>query len=115
MASKRKALTLSERVDVIKEGEKEQLSKELAAKFGVGCTHIQCFLKRKAEVMAEYESAASLFKRNARPTGNEPINEHCLTWFLEETNRKINVSGPVIQEKALQFARELRHLYFHCI
>ena len=108
MASKRKALTLSERVDVIKEGEKGQSSRELAAKFGVGRTQIQCILKRKAKVMAEYESAASPSKRrNARPTGNKPINKLCLKWFLEATNRKINVSGPMIQEKALQFAREL--------
>ena len=108
MASKRKTVTLSERVDVIKEGEKGQSSRELSAKFGVGRTQIQCILKRKAEVMAEYESAASPSKRrNARPTGNEPINELCLKCFLEATNRKINVSGPMIQEKALQFAREL--------
>ena len=100
MASKRKALTLSERVDVIKEGEKGQSSRELAAKFGVGRTQIQCILKRKAEVMAEYESAASPSKRrNARPTGNEPIND--------------TISNPTVsREEALTNLSILR-TYFH--
>ena len=66
------ALTLSERVDVIKDGEKGHSSRELAAKFGVGRTQIRCILKRKAEVMAEYESG---------PTGNEPINLLLLSFF----------------------------------
>ena len=100
MASKRKALTLIERIDIIKELEKGQSPRELAAKFGIGRTQIQCILKRKAKVMAECESVASLsMSRNARPTGNEPINEFCLKWFLEVRTKRSTLAGLLFRKK----------------
>ena len=42
-----------------------------------------------------------------RATGNEDINQICWDWFQEATGRRINISGPLIQEKALKFAKDL--------
>ena len=105
----RKALTLAERMDVIKMGEEGKSSRYLAVKFGVGRTQILNIMKRKEEITADFEAAASPLsrKRKPRPTGNEPINELCLKWFIESTHQKNKLNGPLIQEKALQFAKEL--------
>jgi hypothetical protein len=31
----------------------------------------------------------------------------CWDWFQEATSRRINISGPLIQEQALKFAKDL--------
>jgi kinesin family protein 6/9 len=46
-------------------------------------------------------------KRQRRATGNEDINQLCWDWFQEATGRRINISGPLIQEQALKFAKDL--------
>jgi kinesin family protein 6/9 len=46
-------------------------------------------------------------KRQRRATGNEDINQLCWDWFQEATGRRINIIGPLIQEQALKFAKDL--------
>ena len=110
MASKRKALTLSERVDDIKEGEKGQSSRELAAKFGVGRTQIQCILKRKAEVMAEYESAG--WTKNALEILQQLDEPQDINDEDEEEVDDTTSNPTVSREEALTNLSILR-TYFH--
>jgi hypothetical protein len=59
-------------------------------------------------VLSDFEMSAPLTKRrNVRATGNTEINDLTLKWFLNATGRKIDVNGPMIKEKALQFSIEL--------
>lgn len=39
--------------------------------------------------------------------GNEDINDLVYTWYCDASSRNIEVTGPLIQEKTLQFANEL--------
>jgi IS30 family transposase len=56
MASpKRKALTLQERVEVIKMNESGKSARAIAEHFKVGKTQIQSTIKRKAEVLSDFE------------------------------------------------------------
>jgi hypothetical protein len=48
-----------------------------------------------------YEKRCYSRKRQRRATGNEDINQLCWDWFQEATSRRINISGPLIQEQAL--------------
>jgi hypothetical protein len=43
-------------------------------------------------------------KRCGHVTGNEEINELCLEWFKDAVNRRINVTRPLLKEKALVYA-----------
>lgn len=106
---KRSALTLEQRVEVIRKSEKEHLSnRKIAEQLGVGRTQIDNVLKRKAEVLTDFENNMPIErKRQRRPTGNEEINILVWQWFQDATSRRINVSGPLIQEKALKFASDL--------
>ncbi|GFR71372.1 polyglutamine-binding protein 1, partial [Elysia marginata] len=82
--------------------------RQIADHFGVGKTQVRKTLKRKAETQVEFEAGAPLSKRlNSKPTGNEQINELVYKWFVDATRRRINVTGPMMQEKALQFATDL--------
>ena len=96
----RKTLTLEERVKVINLSSSGKSCKKIAEELRVGKTQIQFIVKRKAEVLEEYESNASLNrKRKMRKTGNEEINELLLKWFTDCTARHINVTGPLMKKR----------------
>ena len=107
MATKRKVLTLDQRVEAIKLLDSGKPAYKVAEDFGVGKTQIQNLRKRKAEVLADYEqNVPGNTKRRRHLTGNENINSLCLEWFKDAVNRRINVTGPLLKEKALKFASD---------
>ena len=58
--------------------------------------------------MDEFEGNANAeSKRPQRSTAYDEINELCLGWFNEATGLCVNVSGPLLKEKALKFASDL--------
>ncbi|KAH3719702.1 hypothetical protein DPMN_062569 [Dreissena polymorpha] len=58
--------------------------------------------------MEEYESNGNVsLKRPKYDTEFSRLNDLVFKWFTEATARLINVSGPMIQEKAKKFAGEL--------
>ncbi len=106
-ARARTALNLEQKVQVIKISEGGSSARSIAEKLGK--TQIQSILKRKADVLSDYDSnVASETKRKMRKTGNEEIKHLCWEWFCDATARRINVSGPLLKEKALQFANDLK-------
>ena len=108
MSAKRKCLTLEERVKVIKLLESGKSSRIVADEVGVGRTQIQNVFKRKREILDEYENNCNRDKkRPRRATDYDEINDLCYKWFLDASSRHINVSGPLLKEKALKFASEL--------
>ena len=75
-------------------------SQIIATVFIVGCTPIQNVAKRKQEILKEYETGDPCYKRIKRNVSHEKIDALCYKWFLDATSRQINVSGPLIKEKA---------------
>ena len=45
-------------------------------------------------------------------TGNEDINQLCLERFKDASKRKINVTGPMLKERALVFASDIGNTQF---
>ena len=85
----------------------------LAEQFGVGRTRIQQTLKRKAELLSDYESNANLdSKRQRRASGYEDINELTWRWFQDASACKALLLVPIIQEKFKMFAENLKNLVF---
>ena len=67
MASqKRIALSLEERVQVIKSLERGESSRSIAERLGVGRTQIQTKIKRNADVLSEFETDNCCAKTNYR-------------------------------------------------
>jgi hypothetical protein len=76
----------------------------VAEEMGVGRTQIMNILKRKSEILDDFKNnMPGSRKRQRRATGNKDINQLCWDWFQEATGRRINISGPLIQELALKF------------
>lgn len=111
----RNQLSLEVKMDVIKMHDQQHLScraiVETLGRRGIRCgkTQIQCIIKKKREWIQEFEGNVPLDrKRKARKTGNEEINALLYEWFKDCTARMLPVSGPLLQEKARQIARELQ-------
>ena len=111
---KRKALTLSEKVAVIKEKEKSGIgSRVLAEKYGVAKTQIQSIIKDQMQILADFENNNTLeHKRKLRKTGNEKINMLTWEWFKGMSMRKVPISWHLLQERALLFAKDLENEEF---
>ena len=108
--SKRKALTLDERHKALTLMENGKSIRAVAQDMGVGKTQIADLLKRKREILSDIENnAPGERKRKRLKSGYEDINELTLKWFQEAVTRKINVTGPMLKERALQFAVELKN------
>ncbi|XP_069129151.1 tigger transposable element-derived protein 4-like [Argopecten irradians] len=107
MASKRTELNLQQRVEVVKRLNSGETATKIAKDFHVGRTQIQNIKKRKAEILQDYEIHGPSPKRKRHVTGNEDINNLCLTWFKDAMARRIVISGPLIQARALKYAQEL--------
>lgn len=52
--------------------------------------------------------------KRAKRTGHEDINQALLVWFKHHRSNKIPISGPILQEKANDFARQLNKENFNC-
>ena len=98
---------MDERIKVI-ELCKTKSGRKVAEELGVRKTHIQSILKCKIELINDFEQNLDGDRKlQRRITGNEDINAYCLKWFNDCMGQKINVSGPLLKEKALKFAKDL--------
>ena len=99
----KKTLALKEKVDVIKQRDKSGCgSRSLAEKFIVGKTEILSILKNRDKILRECETnEPSSKQRCARKTSNEEIKKLIREWFKDTSRRKLPISGPMLQKKAL--------------
>ncbi|KAH3832762.1 hypothetical protein DPMN_106057 [Dreissena polymorpha] len=85
MASKREFLTLQERVKVISLLDKGHSCRRVASDRGVGKTQIQSILKRKHEIMDEFEENVNCeSKRLKRESEFASVNDLVHKWFVDD-------------------------------
>ncbi|KAK3104668.1 hypothetical protein FSP39_007460 [Pinctada imbricata] len=105
---KRVLLTLGQKVEAIKLLDSGKAAYKIAEDLGVGKTQIQNLRKRKREILDDFENnLPSSTKRRRHITGNEEVNKLVLEFFKDAVSRRIIVNGPILKEKALQFAEDL--------
>ena len=110
----KKTLTLKEKVDVIEYEDKSGCgSRSLEENFFVGKTQILTILKNGDKILCEFETNETSSKqRSARKTDNKEINKLIWEWFKDMSRRNLSISGSMLQEKALQFAKDLGNTEF---
>ena len=110
MGPKRTVLSLKDRAEIIKLAEAKKLScVKLQEKYGVGKTQIRSILKNKEEILMQYESsnACDGRKRVSQSTKYDSVNRLVWEWFKDASSRQVSLSGPLIKEKAMEFAKSL--------
>ena len=107
---KPRELSIKEKVMIIQQKENEGKSqRELAKIFGVSKTQIQNTLKRKADVLAAYDDNLPNDRKRVRIFQfEEDINSLTFRWFQRVLSLNLPINGPLIQEKALSFAKSLK-------
>lgn len=101
---KGEVLSLKLRVEVIRESSSGLSQRALALKFNCSKTQIQNILKDKDRLLREWNEGGSQFAKRKRRQRNENVNNFVWEWFKEARARGLPLSGPILQEKAREFA-----------
>ncbi|XP_065837915.1 tigger transposable element-derived protein 4-like [Oscarella lobularis] len=103
----RKSLSIEDKLKIIKESASNS-QRQLAISFGVGKSQVQRVLKRKAEIIEEFERNGNLKRKRLCVTGEfDDVDQLTWTWFELARSKNTPVSGPMIQEQARKFAVRL--------
>ena len=95
MSKKRNALTLRHKIALIHEAESGKSCRQLADQFKIGRTQATSIIKRKADLLLEYDQNNSLDrKRMLQNTGNEDVNIICWEWFQTAHSQNIRLRDP---------------------
>ena len=108
--SSRKALTLEQKIKLIKDNQKcNGLSvRQLADKYGVSKSSVANIFQRREEFISDYTSNCNKgIKRKHKDEDGQTIDQLVFEWFIIQRTKQIPISGPILQEKARQFADQL--------
>ena len=106
MAS-RKALILDKKIELIKDNQNGNgLSvRVLADRYGISKSSVANILQRREEFISDYTSNCNKgIKRKRKDDDGQKIDELVFEWFTIQRAKQIPISGPILQEKARQFA-----------
>jgi predicted DNA-binding protein YlxM (UPF0122 family) len=107
MATKH-TLTLSEKVQLIRENEENVSYRTLGENYKISIGSVSNIIKRKAEYIESYEqNEKSTKKRNFRDQFNQQLDQKVYEWFVIQRSKNIPISGPLIQEQARQIRQQL--------
>lgn len=107
---KLKLLSLADKVKLIREVEKgEKTRAVIASDFGIPRSTLSTILKNKVSILTtvEHGKSGSTY-RNKKPQ-HDDVENCVLRWFQETRKNNIPVSGPILQQKAKDFADVLKH------
>lgn len=106
---KRQELDLKTRFEVIKysQANPQESARKLADKFLCGKTQIQSILLKKEETLKAFEANSSSNTKRSRGARNEEIDNRLLDWFRKARSKNMPITGPMLQEKAMQIAQGL--------
>jgi len=117
--SKRKAITLETKYEVISKRYKGAKACDLMQEYDLASSTVATIMKNKEKILAEYESNAAGSERNQassrikQPTYQD-IDNAVKEWFWQtiSINKNVVISGPEIQNQALKYASILNHPEF---
>lgn len=104
-AKKRKQFSLSEKVDILRQLEEGKKQAVVAKEHGVARSTIATILKDKEKIMkCQLQSHLAPSRKRLRLGDFQRVDSAVLTWFKDVRAQNVPVSGPMIQEKAREFA-----------
>lgn len=104
---KGKSLSLREKVQVLEHADKEKSGvRKLAVHFGVSKTQIADILKQKETIMKLWTENHNENVKKVIPSGNK-LDAVLFEWFTKVRANNFPISGPLLQEKALEVAGAL--------
>ena len=112
--SKRKlnTLTLAQKVKLIDEVEQNPhlKKKDIASKYGIPPNTLSTILKDKETILRRNASSIDPSSKRLKPCSYPDVESALFKWFEthRNNNSKIPLSGIILKEKAMDFARLLK-------
>lgn len=98
---------------IISRLENGESNASLAKEMGVAHSTISTIFKDREKIKVIFEKNSLKVKR-AKFSDYTDIEEALLNWFKYQRTRNIPISGPILQKKAMDFARGLGYDNFEC-
>ncbi|KAL4090345.1 hypothetical protein QTP88_025202 [Uroleucon formosanum] len=104
-----KSLTIGDKIKMIEEAKKGvKRKKDIASEFGIPASTLSTILKDKDKILRAVEEVSCLPRRKRFKASSFPEIEHGMTkWIKRVRDYNLPISGPLIQEKAAEFAKNL--------
>ena len=108
--AKRKVSTksLHEKYKALKEIENGLSKKEAASKYKVALNTISTWLKNKEKIINAITKGKNLKTKNLKGGSYDKLDQAMYKYFLNVRSHNIPVSGPMLKEKAMAYARQLQ-------
>lgn len=113
MPPKRKAISLATKVSLLESVQSGMKKGDVAKKFDIQPSTLSTILHHRQKIMEDWSRSGSLSQRKKiRAVKYDNIDQALLQWFTEQRAHGAPISGPLLLEKAKQFAEELGHSDF---
>ena len=110
MATKRKhhEVTLKVKYEALKELEKGRPNKGVANQFSIPGSTLATWKKNKEKIFEAFQNS-SLKQQRVKTGTYEKLNEALLKWFTSMRGNNIPINGPILLEKAHEFAKAFNY------
>ncbi|CAK1581849.1 unnamed protein product [Parnassius mnemosyne] len=100
----RKVFSIEEKSHVIWRLQNGESNSEISKEYGVSHSTISTIWKNRDKIKALFEENSLKIKRS-RTSEHKVMEEALLTWFKHQSANNVPISGPILQQKANDFAR----------
>lgn len=108
MAGKRKCLSLTDKIQILAEVDKGTKKKDIAARYGIPHNSLSTIIKDRESIVKKSDNLkANDTRKRFKQCVYEEIDQAVLEWIDLVRSRNLPLSGPLIKEKAIEFAKKL--------
>lgn len=107
--SKRKAISLSDKLSIIEKVKRGDKKKEVAKNFGISFSTLSTVLKNEVKILKFAEASSNRSQKKLRKTKYGDVDKAMLKWVQINRERNLPLSGSIIKQKASDDA------YFHLL
>ena len=119
MAAKQKALSLKDKVKILKVVDKRSseygAKGKIAKEFGIASSTLSTIIKDKKKILDAFkQSAFKPGRKRLRTAAHEDVEEALVIWFKGIRDQSVPVSGSILRAKAEELSKKLGHEQFQC-
>ncbi|KAI1708382.1 tc5 transposase DNA-binding domain-containing protein [Ditylenchus destructor] len=103
----RRVLSLQQKKDILDAHEKEKSWVKLSKQFGLPESTIQTIVSNKHKILSALDQGYQAKRSRLQPAKHPELEKATVSWLKSAKSQNIKISGPLIQEKAKEFAKDL--------
>lgn len=106
MATKRKDLSLTDKIKLLRELQSTPGMTQVAVaqKFGVSTSQVSRLVQQKESLLKAHESGDCRQQKRVRLGKDAMVDKALLLWLHQKTSQGSRISGPILKEKAMEIA-----------